>query len=391
VIVLSGIAATTRGGTGRLLLGLLEEQRTKKLDVRFVFVGNRANVARSLLLRDPFSVGREAVKHYLRRAARHWLLRQREFVEAPRMVILHPQEIGTRWLDALITKRSLAGRVTELFVLDASFFCVRSYNHLPDESAPCLRCLRDGPSEARRLGCQSFPLRDRWATSFIRRIRDHARRGAVAFWTQTEGYRDLLEQFMGPDVRVGVAGLWTDDFSSLDSSFPAASPLADIVYHGSWHDAKGATWALSLAAVMPDRTFLFPCGKPAAVSPPPNAVFRALAWDTGLAEQVQASPLCLVPSLWTAPIEGALVKSIAHSSGTAVVADTHGFVGELPNGLVLRLPGEVAAAADRLRRNWPWRVDRVVRDRWVKSFTAANSGLLARLVVSSPPTVKIRR
>lgn len=384
MIVLSGIAATTRGGTGRLLRGLLEEKQAKGLDVQFVFVGNRANVARSLLLRDPVGVGREAIRHYWRRASRHWLLRRRKFVEANRLVVFHPQEIGTRWLDELITIRSRCGRITEVFVLDASFFCIRSYNHVVGEDTPCMRCLRDGPAEAGRLGCRAFPIRDRWATRFVLRMRDHARRGTVAFWTQTVGYRDLLEEFAGPGVKVGVAGLWTDDFCGLESSFPSVAPIADIVYHGSWHEAKGAPWALKLAAAMPERTFLFPCRPPAAESRPPNAVFLPLSWDTGLAEQVQASALCLVPSLWTAPIEGGLVKSIAHAPATAVVADSHGFVGELPDGLVLGLPSDVNAAAGRLRQHWPWRVDRVVRDAWVRSFTASNAGLLERLVRSCP-------
>ena len=114
MIVLSGIAPTNRGGTGRLLLGLIEEQRAKNLDVQFVFVGNRANVARSLLLRNPVGLGQEVVRHYWRRASRHWLLRSRKLVETPRLVVLHPQEIGTRWLDAVITRRARLGRITEL-------------------------------------------------------------------------------------------------------------------------------------------------------------------------------------------------------------------------------------------------------------------------------------
>lgn len=384
MIVLSGIAPTTRGGTGRLLLGLIEEQREKNLGVQFIFVGNRANVARSLLIRDPIGIGREAITHYWRRASRYWLLRQRDIIESPRLVVLHPQEIGTKWLDELITRRSLVGRITELFVLDTSFFCVRSYNHLPGENTPCMRCLRDGPTEGERRGCNAFPIRDPWATSFVRRIRKHASRGFVSFWTQTEGYRNLIEQFAGSAVKAQVAGLWTDDFGGLECSYPIVPAIADIVYHGSWHEAKGALWALSLAVAMPERTFLFPCRKPDSIESPPNVFFQPLSWDTGLAEQVQASPLCLVPSLWTAPIEGALVKSIAHSPATAVVVDSHGFVGELPRGLVLRLPSEVAGAADRLRQHWPWQVDDTLRDAWVKSFTASNSNLLQRLVEFGP-------
>jgi hypothetical protein len=383
LIVLSGIAATNRGGTGRLLLGLIEEQRAKNLDVQFVFVGNRANVARSLLLRNPVGLGKEVVRHYWRRASRHWLLRTRKLVETPRLVVLHPQEIGTRWLDAVITRRARLGKITELFVLDASFFCVRSYNHMPGENAPCLRCLENGPSEAAQHGCPAFPIRDPWASTFVTRIRQHALRGSVAFWVQTQGYRTLLAEFAGQGANVRVAGLWTDDFDDLENSFPPVPPIADIVYHGSWHEAKGAQWALSLAAAMPDRTFLFPCRKPAATEPPPNALFRNLSWDNGLAEQVQASSLCLVPSLWTATIEGALVKSIAHAPATAVVASSFAFSEELPDGLVLRLPADIGAAATMLRTHAGWQPSAALRTDWLKSFASRNTGILETLAHTS--------
>ena len=383
MILLSGIAATTRGGTGRLLLGLMEEQQAKGLEARFVFVGNRANVARSLMLRDPLVAGKQVAIHYWRRASRHWLIQQRSFVESPRLLVIHPQEIGVRWLDRLIVRRAGKGLVTEVFVLDASFFCIRSYNHLAGEAAPCLLCLRGGPSEAERHHCRPFPIRDPWAMTFVCRLRDHARSGRVAFWTQTEAYRDLIEQFAGRPVKARVAGMWTDDFNDLKARFPDVPAIADVVYHGSWHDAKGANWALSLARAMPERIFLFPCRKPVAVVAPANAIFRAMSWDNGLAEQVQAVPLCLVPSLWTAPIEGALVKSIAHSPATAVVAAPFTFQEELPNGLVLRLPADVSQAAGVLRQNESWRSDSALRESWIKSFTVANGNILEKLVGTS--------
>ena len=383
MIVLSGIAPTKLGGTGRLLLGLIEEQRAKNLDVAFVFVGNRANVARSLLLRNPVELGREVVRHYWRRASRHWLLRTRKLVETPRLVLLHPQEIGTRWLDAVIARRARLGKITELFVLDASFFCIRSYNPMPGENASCLRCLHYGPSEAARHGCRAFPIRDSWASTFVSRIRQHAQRGSVAFWVQTEGYRTLLKEFAGTGVKVRVAGLWTDDFDGLETSRPTVPPIADIVYHGSWHEAKGAQWTLSLATAMPDRTFLFPCRKPVSIESPPNVFFQPLSWDTGLAEQVQASPLCLVPSLWTTTIEAALVKSIAHAPATAIVASSFAFSQELPDGLVLRLPADIGGAAAMLRGHVGWQPRAALRASWLKSFASCNMGILETLTRTS--------
>lgn len=383
MIILSGIAASRRDGTGRLLRELVRERDAKRLNVRFVFLGNRVNILRSRLLRNPLAFGWQVLRHHGRRLLRHMLMRQTAVIRTPRVLVIHPQEMGMRWLDNLISRRGRSGMVTELFVLDASFFCIRSYNHLDGEAGACLLCLRDGPAAAKRHHCRPFPISDPWATTFVCRLRDHARSGRVAFWTQTDGYRKLIEQFAGGPVSARVVGLWTDDFNDLEARFLDVPPVADVVYHGSWHDAKGANWALSLATAMPERTFLFPCRKPAAVAAPANAVFRPLSWDSGLAEQVQATQLCLVPSLWTAPIEGALVKSIAHAPATAVVAVPFTFQEELPDGLVLRLPADVKHAAAVLRRNESWRPDPALRESWIRSFTVANGNILERLVGTS--------
>lgn len=273
MIALSGIAPTNRGGSGRLRLGLIAEQRAKNLNVQFIFGGNRANFARSLLLRNPVGLGQEMVRHYWRRASRHWLLQTRNLVGTLRLMVLHPQEIGTRWLDAVITRRARLGMITELFVLNPSFFCIRAYNDMPCENARCLRFLHRGPSEPARHGCRAFPIRDPWASTFGSRIRQHAHRGSVAFWAQTEDYRTLLTEFAGTGVKVRVAGLWTDHFDGLENSWPTVSPIANIGYHGSWHEAKGAQLVLSLATAMPDRSFLFPCRKLGSVDSPPNVCF----------------------------------------------------------------------------------------------------------------------
>ena len=124
--ILSGIAPTTRGGTGRLLRSLVAEREAKDLDVRFVLVGNRANVARSMVGRDPLKLLVEAGRHYARRVSRHWLIRQSSFLESRRLVVFHPQEIGTRWLARVIVERTARGLKTEIFILDESFFCIRS-------------------------------------------------------------------------------------------------------------------------------------------------------------------------------------------------------------------------------------------------------------------------
>jgi len=382
--VVSGIAPTTRGGTGRLLRSLMAERDAKGLDVRFIVVGNRANVARSMVARHPLGLVREVVRHYGRQASRHWLIRQPAFIGSQRMLVLHPQEIGTRWLTEVIRRRGLSGLKTELFVLDASFFCVRSYNHVSGEPGPCRRCLDEGLEAARRLGCRPFPIRDRWALVFGETLQRQALLGQVVFWTQTAGHASLVRQYAGSGVSVRPIGLWTDDFDDLDTPPPEAVPLADVVYHGTWLDAKGGPWALRLAEAMPERRFLFPCPRPRNDVVPSNAIFETMSWDTGLAAQVRCAPLTVVPSLWTAPIEAALVKSIAHAPATAVISFPDSFAAALPAGLVLHLPPGPREAADVLRRHGDWTVDPHLRRAWVREFTDWNRGLLQKLLEASP-------
>ena len=300
------------------------------------------------------------------------------------MLVLHPQEIGTRWLTELIRRRSLRGLQTELFVLDASFFCVRSYNHVPGENGPCRRCLDEGPEAARRFGCRPFPIRDQWASSFIDTLRRQAHLGQVVFWTQTAGHAELVRQYAGSGARVRPVGLWTDDFDDLQTPPPEAVPLADVVYHGSWLDAKGAAWAVRLAELLPERRFLFPCPRPRGTVVPTNAVFMPMTWDTGLAGQVRCTPLTLVPSLWTAPIEAALVKSIAHAPATAVLSFPGSFAATLPAGLVLELPPVPREAAEVLRSHNAWTVDSQLRQAWIRGFIVGNRGLLQKLIEASP-------
>lgn len=382
--LLSGIAPTTRGGTGRLLRSLLAEREAKNLNVQFVFVGNRANAARAMLARDPLKLLVEVGRHYARRVSRHWLIRQPSFLGSQRLLVFHPQEIGTRWLARVIAERTARGLKTEVFILDESFFCIRSYNHLPGEDAPCLRCLDQGPGPALRFGCQPFPVRDRWAAAFIIRLQQKAAAGEVIFWAQTTGQVALLRKWAGAAVDARSVGLWTDDFDELQTPPLEAAPLADVVYHGPWLAAKGGPWALRLAEAMPERRFLFPCRRPPGITPPPNVIFRQMSWDSGLAAQVCSTPLSLVPSLWTAPIEASLVKSIAHAPATAVIPVPGSFAESLSADIALKLPPAPSDAAAVIRRHASWRIDPCVRQEWIRTFTAGNRGLLQRLCDASP-------
>ena len=86
----------------------------------------------------------------------------------------------------------------------------------------------------------------------------------------------------------------------------------DVVYHGSSNAAKGLYFVLELACLTPELTFLIPDSASNVLhmtsnSPPPNVSFIEMTWETGLRESVSLARLVLNPSMWSAPIEGALI------------------------------------------------------------------------------------
>lgn len=65
-------------------------------------------------------------------------------------------------------------------------------------------------------------------------------------------------------------------------------------------------------------------------------------------EAVYEAALVCVPSLWSAPAEGALIKSLVVGRAVAVVQNDTALASELPDGLVLKLSPDPAAAARQL-------------------------------------------
>jgi len=106
-----------------------------------------------------------------------------------------------------------------------------------------------------------------------------------------------------------------------------------------------------------------------------------MTWETGLAKEVKKAKLVLVPSLWSAPIEGALLKSIIFGRSVAVVDEPTAFASRLPDELVLRLPSDVGQAADKLIESVEsgWRPEAELRREWISEFYKQNKGLLNRL------------
>lgn len=322
-------------GTGALVAGLLAEA-AREPSTRFV---HRAMHGRGGLgvLRDRWD-----------RLAFAWRAR-RMAAMAEQVVLLHPQTIGFPTFQAVVESRPHVW----MYVLDAFVFCARSYNCLPGESSPCLRCLGNDGAAAVRHGCVD------WFRSgpFHAHLPGWVRSGRLRLLAQCDSQARLLRAHFGPAATIRVVPLSVPDVevpTSASARPTRARPLA--VFHGTCYPAKGVARVVSLAHRLPEWDFLVPSAAEDFVRHfgpteglPPNLIFRRQSWDSGLAESVAAADLVLCPSNWSAPIEGAVLKSLA----------TNGLVGLFPHETSFASEVPAEARLDVNPEDWPGTVSRL--------------------------------
>jgi hypothetical protein len=240
-----------------------------------------------------------------------------------------------------------------------------------------LRCLELGFEQAAKNGCTPFPRPDPAASEFAPRLKQLVISGRAKVVAQNARQAELAQAHFGLSSSPPVIGLWTQDWDDVisgererHSDHRSADFQWDVVFHGYCVQAKGASWTAELATHCPQLRFMFPFPKPDWFQAPPNCSFVPCSWESGLRAELGRSRFVIVPSLWSAPIEGALVKSIACARAVAVVNNATSFCSELPEGLILRLPVTPKAAAEVLMRAMEvdWRPDPSIRAEWVARF-----------------------
>lgn len=275
---------------------------------------------------------------------RFWLVVRT--LSGSRVLFLHPQTAG---MDALF--RLAARNRVFIYVMDSSFFCLRSYNTHPQTHRECLQCL-PGPQHA-DPACLPFPIPEprAEAVSALHRLRELAPR--LVFLAQNTRQADLLRETFG-EVEVHIVGMDTGEVGHKQAPgrHSAAGP---VVYHAAALVAKGLGFFIELAQRLPTQDFVIPDSRDAVerelgrVVDVPNVRFQPCQWETGLSRLVQEAQVVVNPSVWSAPIEGALVKSFAFNGVVATVATRFGYEAEIaPLTRHLRLDENADVAAQQL-------------------------------------------
>ncbi|MEH6499667.1 MAG: hypothetical protein V7751_09805 [Pseudoalteromonas distincta] len=298
-------------------------------------------------------------------------------IKNSKIIFIHPQTAGFRTLFRLSRKNEVY-----LYVMDNSFFCIRSYNYHPVLKKECLQCV--GNSANADLACLPFPIKINRNSNLkllgeMAKIAHH-----VTFLCQNHNQSLLLKEHFGATIKTEQIGMntgelaeWSQSNLKFNKRTNRSNPF--ILFHGAISEPKGLNYFIQLANEMPSWNFIIPAHESALYNfaLPSNIELRDVKWSTGLRELVQEAILVLNPSMWSAPIEGALIKSLAYNLNVGTVCTLRGFESEVPQDVgILRLPLNVTEAAAKIEVYLEGKKDFAMfldgRTEWIKAMKASN-------------------
>lgn len=381
ISIISGILPGSTG-VGEVLTHLLKEYNNKTMPrCRFFFRSGGLPIRRSLIEKKP-GVALKSIASALkgelmfRSGFVHFMVKERS-------ILIHPQSLGFQWCINFIEKSSYP---VWIYLMDSSFFCVRSYNYIPGESAPCTRCIGGKFYNSKNYSCVPFPRNSPTAVPFVEKLIKYVNDNKVRLIVQNEKQAVLAKEHFGKNSTVNISGLWADDWNfDVDNSQEQKEHETpyDIAYHGVPNAAKGAMWLISLAKLLPKYKFLFPFAQTSAFSDAPrNCFFIEMSWNSGLREIISSAPLVIVPSLWSAPIEGALIKSLMLANATAAIRHPTAFVEEIPEDIILKIPTDINSAANIIESFFSGdiSINKERRNIYIENLKRDNKNLLIKLL-----------
>lgn len=315
------------------------------------------------------------------------------FLRSKNIILIHPQTIGLKNVTKLIRKNNIF-----IYLMDCSFFCVKSYNHLDQSLKPCFLCLGGNYEFANKNNCKPFPERYKLNANvrFLEMLRASA--NEITFMVQNSSQADLVINHFGNDIKVYEVGMFATDFVNHSEKCRSVEKLndkfnVDFVYHGVVSEVKGLSYVLDIAMELKQFSFLIPAsydrckkiiGDKILKNDLKNVTFLDINWERGLKEYIINSKVILCPSLWSAPIEGALIKSFIFNGVVALVPAKYSFTNDLPESIYCKLDincfDETTKKLKELIENEPYRNNlRKNAQNWVELFLDDNRSIVNKL------------
>ena len=332
-LIISGLPEGD-SGVGRLIEYLKEknDNNFSMISVNINFKNSSKNKFNKFILKIINKIVKLCYKFLIKTKLR--------FIKGRKIILIHPQSIGFNTALKLIKNNKIF-----YYVMDNSFFCIRSYNYIPKERTSCFRCIEKGYNQIKKNKCNPFPrgkLKNN--LKFLNRLEENKKQ--IYFLVQNENQKKIVMKHFN-DVKCEVIGLRTSDMTiPQEGTFKKPITDYDIVYHAASHSAKGILFVLKMSKYLKEYKLLIPdsmkninerLNVKLNKKDFSNVCFKKMRWDTGLKKNVMGAKIVLNPSLWSTPIEGALIKSLAYNGMVASFNLSYSFPSEIPDEVLLKM------------------------------------------------------
>jgi hypothetical protein len=320
--LISGIGPG-KSGVGRLMTALIPEYT--KRGYKVIYKRDEKSI-RKLLNEKKYFLG--IIEYAVRLFAQLYFSLKIKTIINSDIIFIHPQTAGFDKLLKLLKRNSI-----NFYLMDNSFFCIKSYNMNPESHEECLHCL--GNIDPLEL-CNPFPVKINKFENilFLKELKKNSNQ--ITFFTQNKLQSELVKKHFGDFSKINIIGMDTKELSfELDSKVNGYSSTGyDVVFHGAPILEKGILYVIELAKLLPFYTFLIPSNEVSVMyvfnhKLPDNISCKDLTWESGLKEEIIGAKLVINPSLWSSCIEGALLKSAKFNDNVATVESKYGYENEI--------------------------------------------------------------
>lgn len=362
IIVFSGIQPGKKG-TGNLVSFFLE--KLKSHNVKFHLIAYKTPNG-GYLIKLAKKLG---IVKYIR-SVYYTLVRRsssKKNITNSVVLLFHPQSVGLKTTADLIQNNKVY-----IYVLDTFLFCKKSYNYVQGNRS-CLECISN-PNAYVKNSCGFFPSQQNQAEYDVLQNIISSNLNSICFLTQNENQSKLLEKKFGSSINTMQLGMLIEICENEFHDTEVVERKYDFVYHNTNMKAKGIGYFIELASAMPNYKFLIPYAQEDLdnfnLKHISNLYCVSMSWATGLKDAVRNAKVVLNPSLWSAPVEGALLKSIKTNGCVAIVPVEYSFQKEIPSNTVIHLSEDLNESVETL-------VDIVQSDELMKCYKTNSAKWIA--------------
>lgn len=335
--IISGIEPSKKGA-GKFIQYFLSIAWKCRQDINIIYNHTPSNPVIKLLKRTGlFNLSKQIF--YLLKSTGSNL----DHIDNSTVFLFHPQTLGLLNSSKLIR----SNRKIYFYLLDNFFFCMKSHNYTQLKGFnSCIDCLTNEIRQsASDNGCSVQPIF--YSVTLYLQFLDTLSNNLdkITFLAQNSNQKDLIIMKFGPDVQVDIIGMYTGEIN-FDDQLPEQQKDIDFLFHNTDKLQKGLAFFIDLAVKMPTKSFVVPYVRDVIkynlknTPLPDNLDYRPCTWETGLLNLMQHAQIVVNPSLWSASVEGALLKSLFYHGCVAVKPNQYSFTDELPDDIVIRLSND---------------------------------------------------